>query len=102
MNKLLCGLLIATMIFGSYGYNGDTISAVTLVGGIIKAQNTEVSKKYKRKDCPICLGKGYYISGDKITKVSCGYCEPDKATAPAMSKPICVTGTCLSPLTIKK
>ena len=78
MYKFYATVLIASLVFGSYGYNGSTTSAVTLVGGIIKAQNTETSHKYKRKDCPVCKGTGYYISGDKITKVECGYCEPDK------------------------
>jgi len=65
MNKILVPILAAAMLFGSYGYNGSTTSAVTLVGGIVKAQGT-----------------GYYISGDKITKVNCGYCIPDKAEVP--------------------
>lgn len=102
MNKLLCGMLLFGVLFGSYGYNGSTVSAVTLVGGIIKAQNIEISQKYKRKNCPICLGKGYYLSGDKITEVPCGYCEPDKTSAPAMSKPICTTGTCLPSPAIRR
>jgi hypothetical protein len=79
MNKLLAFTLIGSLlVFGDYGYKGSTTSVVTVVGGIIKAQNTEVSDKYKRKDCPVCKGKGWYISGDDITKVNCGYCEPDK------------------------
>ncbi len=82
MNKILVPILAAAMLFGSYGYNGSTTSAVTLVGGIVKAQHTESVKKYKRKDCPVCKGTGYYISGDKITKVNCGYCIPDKAEVP--------------------
>ena len=77
MNKFvfLC-LLSYTIVFGTYGYNGSTTSAVTLVGGVIKAQHIEVTKKYKRKDCPVCKGKGWYMSGDNIKKVDCGYCEP--------------------------
>ena len=71
-------LISSILLFGSYGYNGSTTSAVTLVGGIIKSQSVEVNKKYKRKDCPICEGKGWYISGDGIKKVDCGYCEPEK------------------------
>ena len=79
MNKILGLMLIASLVTaGAYKYNGSTVSAVVLSGGIIKAQHTEVEKKYKRKDCPICKGKGFYISGDGIKKVDCGYCEPDK------------------------
>ena len=82
MNKLLIPILAAAVLFGSYGYHGSTTSAVTIVGGIVKAQHIESIKKYKRKDCPVCKGTGYYISGDKITKVNCGYCIPDNGYAP--------------------
>lgn len=82
MNKILLPILAVAMIFGSYGYHGSTTSAVTLVGGIVKAQHIDSVKKYKRKDCPVCKGKGWYISGDKITKVDCGYCEPDQEKQP--------------------
>lgn len=58
-------------------YSGSTTASVLLAGAIIKTQNTQIDKKYKRKDCPVCKGKGWYISGDKITKVDCGYCEPE-------------------------
>lgn len=79
MNKLITSMLIASMVlFSSYKYNGSTIAAVAIAGGIIKAQHTDIFKKYKRKECPICKGTGWYISGDKITKVDCGYCEVDK------------------------
>ena len=92
MNKLFACLLICMVSFGDYGYKGSTTSVVTLVGGIIKAQNVVVDHKYKRKDCPICLGKGYYISGDKITKVECGYCEPEKNTQ--KDAPVCIGPNC--------
>ena len=83
MNKIFGIMLIASVVTaGAYKYNGSTVSAVILSGGIIKAQHTNIEKKYKRKDCPVCKGKGFYISGDKISKVDCGYCEPDK-TQPA-------------------
>lgn len=79
MNKLFGCFLIATFIFSSfYGYTGDTVSVVTLTGSIVKAHHTENVKKYKRKNCPVCKGKGWYISGDDITKVPCGYCEPEE------------------------
>jgi len=108
MNNLLYILLIGSIFsFGSYKYNGSTTAAVILSGGVIKTQHVNVDKKYKRKDCPVCKGKGYYISGDGISKVDCGYCEPDKKEdgAPAMHSPIilkqnCQSGTC-SPSTRK-
>lgn len=87
MNKILLPILAVAMIFGSYGYHGSTTSAVTLVGGIVKAQHIDSVKKYRRKDCPVCKGTGYYISGDKITKVNCGYCIPDKSDAPKNQAP---------------
>jgi len=94
MNKIISVLLIIAIIFsGSFVYSADLSStaSVLIAGGIVKAQHVDNTKKYKRKDCPICLGKGYYISGDKITKVPCGYCIPDtkqpEPTAPAYSKP---------------
>ncbi len=107
MNKLICLVLIGSALttFGQK-YDGSTTAAVTIAGGIVKAQSVFVDKKYKRKDCPVCLGKGYYISGDKITKVDCGYCEPDNKAAPIAQNPKviihppvnfqqnCVTGTC--------
>jgi hypothetical protein len=39
------------------------------------------SVKYKRKDCPVCKGKGKYLSGDGISWVDCGYCEAEGKTA---------------------
>jgi hypothetical protein len=76
MNKLIAGLTIYAILFGS-SYYGSTTAAVTLAGAIIKAKSVDNVKKYKRKDCPVCKGKGWYISGDSIKKVECGYCEPD-------------------------
>lgn len=60
-------------------YTGGSTAAVTLAGGIIKAKSVDldVSKKYRRKDCPICKGAGWYLSGDKIKKIDCTYCIPD-------------------------
>ena len=106
MNKILGLMLIASVVTaGAYKYNGSTVSAVVLSGGIIKAQHTEIEKKYKRKDCPICKGKGFYISGDGIKKVDCGYCEPDKKQIPqkvvvhppAVMKQDCPNGVCPIP-----
>lgn len=79
MNKIMLGLLIGSIFaLGAYQYKGSTTASVTMAGGIIKAQSVEVIKKYKRKDCPICKGTGFYISGDGISKVNCGYCEVEK------------------------
>jgi hypothetical protein len=103
MNKLILTSLIASsLLFGSYGYNGSTTAAITVIGGIIKAQSVNIEKKYKRKDCPVCKGSGWYISGDKITKVPCGYCEPDKTQSQKVvvhpqviiSQPNCINGNC--------
>lgn len=77
MNKTIAVLLTVAILYGAYGYNGSTTGVVALVGGIIKSHQVENTKKYKRKDCPVCKGKGWYMSGDDITKVPCGYCEPE-------------------------
>jgi hypothetical protein len=79
--KIIFSILILSSIF-SYGtlYTGSTTGAVTIAGAIIKAQNMDNDtnhKKYKRKDCPVCKGKGWYMSGDGIKKIDCSYCEPD-------------------------
>lgn len=72
-------LLSAILLFANQKYYGSSTAAVVISGGIIKAQHIEpIQKKYKRSECPVCKGKGWYISGDKIQKVECGYCEPDK------------------------
>jgi hypothetical protein len=56
-------------------YEGSALAVVTLVGSHIKAKDTPIVSKYKRKDCPVCKGTGKYISGDGIKEVDCGYCE---------------------------
>jgi len=79
MNKLLFGLLAISLWFSSTGYYGSTTAPVTLAGAIIKAKHPhDVQVKYKRKDCPVCKGKGWYMSGDNIKKIDCTYCEPEK------------------------
>lgn len=61
-------------------FQPSSTSAVSLIGGVIKARHSiDQEAKYPRKDCPVCEGKGWYISGDDIEKVDCGYCEEDKA-----------------------
>lgn len=77
MRYLLASLLIATTVFQS-SYYGSTTAPVVIAGAIIKTSHMDTSTKYKRSDCPICKGKGWYMSGDGISKVECGYCEPDK------------------------
>lgn len=71
--------LIFSSIFGLDRYYGSTTAAVVLAGATIKAghQEDHQSKKYKRKDCPVCKGKGWYMSGDGIKKIECSYCEDD-------------------------
>ncbi len=55
----------------------STTSVVTMVGGIVSTAHKDVdTKKYKRKDCPVCKGKGWFLSGDGIAKINCQYCEP--------------------------
>jgi hypothetical protein len=87
MNKFLGFLLISTILFGASPYKGSTTAAVTIAGGIIKAKNVENVKKYKRQDCPVCRGKGKYLSGDGIKWVDCGYCEPDNTTISEITHP---------------
>jgi len=83
MSKVIAFVLLSSIIFGAYGYNGSSTGVVTLVGSIIKSHQTENVKKYKRKDCPVCKGKGWYMSGDGIKRVECGYCEPDSGDQPS-------------------
>lgn len=93
MNKLVCLLLMTSFLVSSdYGYNGSTTSAVTLVGGVIKAKHVDKEKKYPRKSCPVCKGTGKYLSGDKIKMVDCGYCEPE--VSEIMHDPITVDLNC--------
>jgi len=81
MNKLFVGLFCVSLLFTQSHYYGSTTAPVTLAGGIIKAKHVqEVTQKYKRKDCPVCKGKGWYMSGDGILKIDCTYCEADKGT----------------------
>ena len=85
MNKLFCGVLCASMLFGQSQYYGSSTAAVVIAGAVIKTIHNEVVKKYKRKDCPVCKGKGWYMSGDNIKKIDCQYCED---TGKEISKPI--------------
>ena len=83
MMKLFITILSGTLLFGninmfdhSNSQNISSIAVVTLVGGKILSEQTEIKEKYKREDCPVCKGKGWYISGDGIEKIECQYCEP--------------------------
>ena len=116
MNKLFVGLFCVSLLFGQGSYYGSTTAPVTLAGGIIKAKHTqEVSQKYKRKDCPVCKGKGWYMSGDGILKIDCTYCEADtgtlsvgqiKSISPSVPAPKaiinCPDGKCPNPPKIRR
>lgn len=105
--KLYAGLCLGALILSSsFSYNGSTTAPVIIAGGIIKAKSVEVEvdKKYKRKDCPVCKGKGWYMSGDNIKKVECGYCEPETTAVNTPShlinnKQECHNGQCPTPAT---
>lgn len=77
------------MLVGDQKYYGSTTAPVVIAGSIIKTKHIQDSSvKYKRKDCPVCKGKGWYMSGDGILKIDCTYCEVDKASisiSPAIS-----------------
>ena len=77
MIKFIFGtLLIGSLVFAA-APEYSTPAVVTLAGGIVKAsQKEDIVEKYKRKDCPVCKGKGWYLSGDGIAKINCQYCEP--------------------------
>ena len=81
MNNIL-PILLALAVLTTSAPPYTTTGVVTIVGGILKARSVEVVQKYKRKDCPVCKGTGYYISGDGIAKVNCGYCEVEKSVEP--------------------
>lgn len=82
MNKLLAISLICSIgLFSTNLYQGSTLAPVILSGAIIKTSHIEHNKKYPRKSCPVCKGKGWYMSGDTIKRVDCGYCEPESATS---------------------
>ena len=79
MNKLLCSVfIIAGVVLNYEAPTYSTTAVVTLIGAKIKGEQKEPTiVKYKRKDCPVCKGKGWYMSGDKIKKIECSYCEPE-------------------------
>mgnify|MGYP003339565204 CR=1 FL=1 len=87
MNKLVYGLVVYTILFGS-SYTGSITAPVILAGAVVKAQMSPINIKFKRKDCPVCKGTGKYMSGDGIKQVDCGYCEPEKKEAPPIKSVI--------------
>ena len=103
------------MLAGDQHYYGSTTAPATLAGGIIKAKHVQESGvKYKRKDCPVCKGKGWYMSGDGILKIDCTYCEADKGSisvgpiisispkTPAPKAPDCQNNQCKPPMNKRK
>lgn len=99
MNKTIICLLGVSLLWFGGSYYGSTTAPVTLAGAIIKSKHSdETTVKYKRKDCPVCKGKGWYMSGDGIKKIECNYCETEKGSiipAPqAPSKKDCPDGVC--------
>ena len=72
--KLSAAMIITTLLF-TPNLHPPTTAIVTIAGATIKASAIPLVQKYPRKECPICKGKGWYISGDGIAKVECGYCE---------------------------
>lgn len=76
MSKFLFCAAIAVSMVAATTPKYSTTAVVTMVGGIMKASQHEDVQKHKRKDCPVCKGKGWYISGDGIAKIQCQYCEP--------------------------
>ena len=90
INKFIILALSTAVLFTSLSYDGGSMAPVVLAGAIIKSDGVEIKQKYKRKDCPVCKGTGKYVSGDKITVVDCGYCEPEIKAS--VSSPIKCSG----------
>jgi hypothetical protein len=83
MSKITLSLLAISLLYFQTEYYGSTTAPVVIAGGIIKAKHVhEAETKYRRKDCPVCKGKGWYMSGDDIKKIECNYCEPEKGAMP--------------------
>jgi hypothetical protein len=90
MNKLPIILLAFAVTANLQVDKVSTMSGVCLTAGVISSENPDTeTKKYKRKDCPVCKGKGWYISGDGIAKVDCGYCEPEDGESQEDSEEEC-------------
>ena len=87
MNKLFVVLICSSILFSQSSYYGSTTAPVVIAGAIIKASSIENVKKYKRKNCPVCKGTGWYMSGDGIKRIDCQYCEDDSKQ---ISKPVLI------------
>jgi hypothetical protein len=48
--------------------------------------NVNPVKKVKRSECTVCKGTGKYLSGDGISWVPCGYCEPPATVEPSVKE----------------
>lgn len=85
MNNKIIILLLSTIFLSgcnnsmyiSYSSSLSRATAACAIAGAKISSKDSMDKKYKRSQCPVCKGKGWYISGDGIAKVECGYCEPD-------------------------
>ena len=77
MNKLILLALSGSLLINLFTPTYSTTAVVTLTGAVIKVSqpNNPVIEKHQRKNCPVCKGKGWYISGDGIAKINCQYCE---------------------------
>ncbi len=82
MKKIALFLLVISTTVSTNIDKVSTLSGVCLSGAVLQAKKDTPIVKYKRKDCPVCKGKGWYISGDGIAKVDCGYCEPESEEQP--------------------
>jgi hypothetical protein len=96
LNNCFIPLLAVSLLFGSSQYDGSTKASVVLAGGVISAKRIVDNSKHKRKDCPVCKGKGWYISGDGISKVDCGYCEPETQMFSPLPPSVLQSGTCIN------
>lgn len=94
MKSFIVCALLSSMIFVASAYERSSTSVVCVSGAIIKSRWSNKEKKYPRDECPVCLGKGWYMSGDDITRVDCGYCEPKISSLPAKNGPVCKDGKC--------
>lgn len=80
--KMIFAFAVGTSLFvSSEQPRYSTTAAVVLAGAkVASSQQDTIIEKYKRKDCPVCKGKGWYMSGDGIKKIDCQYCEPETKT----------------------
>ena len=75
MNKIIYAIALVGAVTVATIPNYSTLAVVTLSGAALKVQDNPMVEKYERKDCPICHGKGWYLSGDGLAKIDCQYCE---------------------------